>query len=112
MNESIPEGEIRIGSDAALTLGFTADRFSGYLWRTGDSIFVSLIISLEEGKGHVSGLFDRIASLGYTVKVPVPSVRMTAILRHKGFVRLDEWDPFFGETCEVWCKASEAAVPI
>jgi len=111
-NSTLPEGQIRLGSDAANALGFTKDKFTGYLWHDGNAIYISLIESLDQGKGHLKALFDRIFELGYAVKVPTPLPLMEAILKHEGFVHTMEFDPLVGDNCDVWCKASEAAVPI
>jgi hypothetical protein len=86
-------------------LGFTPDKFEGYLWLTDRAIYISLVVSLDERKGHVRGLIDRILASGYTVKVPVPSVRMESILRRKGFTQT--WEPGELGACEVWVKAPE-----
>ena len=95
-----PNGIIKIDSPLGQELGFTSDKFSGdsYLWKDGDRIFISLIFSLKEGEGALSGLFDAIESKGCRIAVPTPLGKMQSILMKKGFV----WHQEGG--CEVWEK--------
>ena len=97
------DGIIKIDSPLGQELGFTSDKFSAdsYLWKDGDRIIISMIFSLKEGKGALSGLFDVIESEGYKIAVPTPLGKMQSILMKKGFVWHQE-----GE-CEVWEKRKE-----
>ena len=90
-------------------LGFTPDRFDGWLWRVGKTIYISFIVSKEEGQGHLSELFNAIWRKGFTVKVPTPFARMEAILRNKGFVRTVEHSEQMGGDVEVWLKRTGGA---
>lgn len=99
---NIPDGEIKLGTPGAAYLAFTPDKFEGYLWRTGNRITISLIISRHPGQGNLSSLFERILSLGYDVAVPTPSNRMRAILKAKGFVQTWEWAEVYKEHVELW----------
>lgn len=99
-----PQGIIEIGSDLANELGFTADKFAGYLWLDGDRVYISFIVSLNQNMGNLSALFNRIEEMGYRVAVPTPLGKMELILRRKGFVRHYEPDEYMGEASEVWEK--------
>lgn len=96
-------GIIHPGDKFAKLLGFTKRRFGGYLWLIDNDIYISVIISHEEGKGNLTRLFDRIKELGYTIKVPIPMGHMRQILEKKGFVLTEEKHPT-GEMIEVWVK--------
>jgi hypothetical protein len=91
---------IQLDDPFAKEIGFTSDKFEGYLWRDGDRVLVSFIVSVESGKGNLSALFAAIEAKGLRVAVPTPLGRMEAILRHKGFVMHIE--DFQGDGCEVW----------
>lgn len=79
---------------------FPAEHFraDSYLWGFEASVWLSLIISTQPGKGNLSRLFDAILEGGRTVKVPTPFPHMQAILERKGFVQIP--DP----NCDVWAK--------
>lgn len=101
------KGIIVLDSEKAIALGFTSDKFHGYLWQLDGSIMVSLIISLKPGEGNLSALFDAIWQAGYAVKVPTPSGRMAAILTKKGFTQT--WEPVkeINDMVEIWVKQPE-----
>jgi len=98
------QGYIALDSEKAVALGFTSDKFHGYLWEMDGSIIISLIISLKPGQGHLSALFDAIWRAGYAVKVPIPSGHMVAILTQKGFTQT--WEPCgdMEDIVETWVK--------
>jgi len=99
------EGIIELDSEFAIELGFTSDKFFGYLWRHPTEIYISHIESLQQGQGNLSKLFDAIWRRGYTIKVPTPFARMQAILEHKGFEQTwEEFEGLSGEACEVWVR--------
>ena len=98
------EGIIKLDTDFAQELGFTSDKFFGYLWRHPGEIYISFIESLQQGQGNLSKLFDAIWERGYTIKVPTPFARMQAILEHKGFEQTWEWADGFDCDCEVWIR--------
>lgn len=78
---------INAGTPYADYLGFTAERFTGYLWDKGDgAIIISLITTKKNGKGHFSELAQRIESLDKSVVVPTPLGQMRAILQRWQFV--------------------------
>jgi len=96
---------IHLDTPFAKELGFTSDRFAGWLGKKDGYIYISFIESLHPGKGHLSELFDNILKLGYGIKVPTPFARMRAIITKKGFKKTSE--PFAPEEgimdkCEVW----------
>ena len=73
----IPQGIIELNTEAAKHLGFTEDSFSGYLWRTGNTITISVIIAKK--KGEFCKLIKRIRELGFDFEIPTPSNRMIEI---------------------------------
>ena len=86
------DGIIKLDGKRGKRLGFTSDLFDGYLWKQAKRITISFIISLQEGRGHLKTLFDRIESLGYTIAVPTPSNRMRMICEKRGMVACREGD--------------------
>jgi len=103
---NISDGEIKLGTPIATYLGFTPDKFEGYLWHKANCIIISLIISKRPKQGNVSRLFERILSLGYSIAVPTPSNRMRAIVKAKGFVQTWQWDDLWEGYIELWVKPS------
>ena len=73
-HRSVRHGMIRLDSPGARRLGFTSDRFAGWLWREGDTIIVSMILSYK--RGNFRRLVERILSMGLAVEVPTPLGRM------------------------------------
>lgn len=97
------DGVIDTDSAAGKELGFTSDLFEGWLWKNGQTIYISFIISNDPGKGNLSRLFDAIEQRGFKIAVPTPFDRMQAILKRKGFLPSYEYDGE-GEDIEVWRK--------
>ena len=64
------DGIITLDTDRAKVLGFTSDKYEGYLWKQGDAVIVSFIVSKQ--RGNFRELVRRIHALGLTVKVPTP----------------------------------------
>lgn len=98
----LPEGCVVPAPDAPF--GFTPDLFAGYLTRKGSAVYVSLVTSLQPGRGNLSRLFDAIQVEGLTVKVPCPIGRMPAILKRKGFRQTWEWSNEAHEPVDVWVR--------
>jgi hypothetical protein len=82
----IPEGVININSPAAKHLYFTSDRFNphSYLWRTGNTITISFIMSKQ--KGNFRRLMNRIIEMGFDFEIPTPSGRMVEIAKKQDWV--------------------------
>ncbi len=95
----IPDGIINIDDESAKILGFTSDRFDGYLWRNGGTIIVSFIAS--HARGNFRALVNRIVELGLRVDVPTPLGRMQSIVRRNGYKHRIEDDPQV-RPVEVW----------
>ena len=76
---------IALGSDLADELGFTAEKFEGWLWEKEGAIVVSFIVSKQPGKGHFGELLDAIWQRGLVAQVPTPLGQMIPILEAKGF---------------------------
>lgn len=77
---------IKPDSKFAKTIGFTSDKFSGWLWRDGKYIWISFIESKDPHKGNLKHLFDKIEELGYIIIVPTPLGRMIEICLKRGMV--------------------------
>ncbi len=86
-------------------LGFTADKFNGYLWDDGKgSILISLIFSKHPGDGNVVCLINHLLDLGFTVKIPTPSNRMRKIGKFLGFIETTELDNRLQSEVEILAK--------
>lgn len=70
------DGIIDLDSEQAKAWGFTSDKFAGYLWKTGNSIIISCIVSHDQGKGNFKHLIERILADGLSIQIPTPSARM------------------------------------
>lgn len=95
------DGIINLDTDRAKVLGFTSDKYDGYLWKQGDAVMVSFIMSKQ--RGNFRELVHRIHALGLTVKVPTPLGRMQEILMKNGYQHTQEpFDEELGEMVDVW----------
>ena len=97
------DGHIAPDSEEGSELGFTEDKFSGWLWKNGDRIIVSMIESKQQGKGNFKWLIDNIKAQGYKVDIPTPIGRMSDILRDNGYKMRIVNDPIWG-SAEVWSE--------
>ena len=104
MKNSNLNGIIKLDTPFAKKIGFTSDKFDGYLWLDNNRIMISFITSLQVDKGNFSKLLNNIWNMGFKVAVPTPSAKMRVILITKGFQRKDEWFEEAGAMCEVWEK--------
>jgi hypothetical protein len=103
-----PEYMILPGDARGLLLGFTEDKFIGYIsLMPGNEIYISAIWSVHPGKGNFKDLVNSILSDGYTVKIPNPFPNMQEIAAHLGFTFTYEEDEMTGELVEVWVKKPE-----
>ena len=95
------DGIINLDTDRAKVLGFTSDKYEGYLWKQGDAVMVSFIVSKQ--RGNFRELVRHIHALGLTVKVPTPLGRMQEILLKNGYQHTQEpFDAEPGEMVDVW----------
>lgn len=97
------KGKIDPDSPQGQRLGFTSDKFAGYLWGDGDRIWISAIMSLQPEQGNFSRLLQAIEALGYSIAVADPLPKMLYILQRKGFKPTVELIEGFGEI-PVWVK--------
>lgn len=102
MTKALADGLIELDTDKGQKLGFTSDKFVGYLWKEGKWVYISFIISKQENQGNLSTLFKRINEQGYGIKVPTPFATMKAILKNHNFTETREWFPESNDWCEVW----------
>lgn len=84
---SLKEGIVLPDQPFATSLGFTSDKFDGYLWKDGNDIWVPVITSKNPSHGNLTRLFLAIQSAGYHIYVPTPFGKMRAILAHLGFFK-------------------------
>lgn len=102
------DGIIELDSDRGKQLGFTTDRFDGYLWKVGDSVYVSFIMSRQ--RGNFRSLVNTILSHGWTVKIPTPLGEMNRIVKKNGYVHSLEDFAEVGEKCDVWSLSPESTI--
>jgi len=98
-----PGWVVEPGDPFGIEIGFTTDRFSGYLSRVGDVVWISAIFSLQPGKGNFSRLVNECLRRGYMVKIPNPFPHMQRIAAHLRFMQTYEDDSYYGLS-EVWVK--------
>jgi len=97
------KGVFSFGHPLAEKIGFTEDKFYGWLGRKDGYIYISFIISKQPNKGQLSNLFDNILKLGYGIKVPTPFAKMKQICKTKGFKKTIEYSEKMGNV-EIWKK--------
>jgi len=93
---------INLDSELGKQFGFTSDKFDGYLWKTGNYIYISFIESKVKSKGNFSKLLEEIRKAGFGIKVLTPMGKMQFILAHKGFKPTTEFFPEAREDVDVW----------
>jgi hypothetical protein len=102
------DGIIKLDTEFAQKIGFTSDKFDGYLWKNGNYITISFIISKKPKQGNFKRLLDAIESKGYGIEVPTPFARMRKILLDRGGFKVSvlPFDEEHGinDPCEVWIK--------
>ena len=102
---------IELDSDEACELGFTSDKFLGYLWRENNTMYISAIMSIEQNKGHLRALFETLQAKGFDIKVPVPLPQMRAILKRWQFKETQEPNPIDGEPYLCAIKKHDDKIP-
>lgn len=78
------DGIIELDTNRAQKFGFTSDKFYGYLWKIEEYIWISVIMSKQEGQGNFKKLLDKIKESGYKIIVPTPFPRMQKICKKRG----------------------------
>jgi hypothetical protein len=96
------DGEVRIGDPLAEELGFTAERFDGYLWLVRTDLYVSLVDAKHIGQGHFRAFVEKALAKGLTVKIPTPLGRMEHIVRRWRFKHVTEMSEL--GPCDVWVR--------
>lgn len=102
MTEEMKDGIIVLDGKFATEIGFTCDKFEGYLWKVGDYIYISCIKSLNPGHGDLSALFNSIQEKGFGIKVPAALSQMEFICKRKGFKLTIEQHESYNEAVDVW----------
>ena len=103
----VKDGIILLDSEVGTELGFTRDRFEGWLWKEGDYIIISFIESINQDKGNFVELLKRIQTLGYGIMVPTAFPKMERILKKRNF-KPSEIE-HNGERYEVWKQEPQRA---
>jgi len=73
------------------------------LEKDGKTLYLSMIMSKEEGKGHFRKFLDEVEQK-YTIKVPTPSRRMFKILSKRGYKLTQEFFEELEEYTDVLVK--------
>ena len=97
------EGIIEPNSEFGRELGFTSDKFDGWLWKFGNWIYISFIRSKQKRQGNFSSLLHTISQCGFGIKVPNPSGLMKKILQEKRFKQIEEYDELM-RPVEIWIR--------
>jgi hypothetical protein len=79
------DGIIELGTKRAKEIGFTSDKFWGYLWQEDGTIIISFIESLHPGQGDFKRFCQGILAKGMAVEIPTPLGRMESIVRKAGY---------------------------
>lgn len=103
MKLKMGKGVFSFDHPLAKKLGYTEDKFEGWLGLKDGYIYISFIVSKKPNQGNLSKLFDRILELGYGIKVPTPFARMKRICVKHGFKKTIEHSAKMGDV-EVWVK--------
>lgn len=104
------DGIIELDTDFAKEIGFTSDKFDGWLWLDHGYVIISFIRSKRKMQGNLNKLFDTIFDKGFGIKVPTPTKAMKTILIRKGFDESFEYDRH--GPVEVWIKHCETRTDI
>lgn len=78
------------GSAFCESIGFTPEKFDGYVFEDGKVCWLSLVIAKNPGHGHFSDVLDSLDKKGMEVRVPTPSLHMQTILSAKGFGPIEQ----------------------
>lgn len=81
------DGIINLDTLEAKELGFTSDKFEGYLWyfSKDNKVIISMIYSLHPGKGNFLSLVNTLKSRFNIIEIPCPSNKMRLIAGRLGF---------------------------
>jgi hypothetical protein len=102
MNSQVKNRKIDPDSKKGKELGFTKDKFSGWLWEDGKYMWISFIESKQEHQGNLKTLFDKIEEKGYIIIVPTPFRRMELICEKRGMEK--RFTISHGERVEIMVK--------
>lgn len=85
-------GYLSMQSDFCKEIGFTKDKFDGYLWSSEyNTITLSIVWSIYPGKGNFLTVLNNIKDRGYNILAYDTSKRMTKILEKFGFSKNEEY---------------------
>lgn len=93
-------GIIKLDSEFGEKIGFTSDKYDGYLWKRDNVIIISLIISRK--KGNFRKLIELIKGFGYTIDIPNPLGYMQKIVEKNGYKKRVEYNEDLGGNVEIW----------
>jgi hypothetical protein len=98
--------QISLDTRFARNIGFTSDKFIGYLWLHPKSkkVVISAIMSQQPNRGNLRRLFKMLWAKGYCIEVPEPSPALEYICQRYGFKRKVIWDDVFKEYLIIYYK--------
>lgn len=94
------DGIIELDSEFGEKIGFTSDKYGGYLWKNGNVIVISLTMSKK--KGNFRELIELIKGYGYIIDIPNPLGYMQKIVRKHGYKKRVEYSAEMGRLVEIW----------
>ena len=90
--ERMKDKIIELDTEFAKEIGFTSDKFEGFLWKVEKYIYISCIKSIRPKQGNLSSLFNAIREKGFGIEVPSPFPLMEFICEQKGFKKTVEYN--------------------
>jgi len=104
---------IETGTADGDALGFTENRFSGWLEQeSGNRLYLHYIISRHRNEGNTQALICGWLDRGYDVRVVMPRPIMQYILKKFCFVPSLEFLPDqYSDKVEVWCRPGGTESP-
>jgi hypothetical protein len=102
--DEMEDGVIEVDSDRGKVIAFTSRIWAkeSFLWKRGNVIFISAIMSIEPGDGSFREMVRMFSACGYTVKIPTPTGKMVDIVRKCGYRHEKDFSEEMGEEVDVW----------
>ena len=83
-------------------IGWTPDKFTGYIAVDGKTVWIKVIQSKKKNMGYLRRFFESLVAKGYTVKVVSPMETMEKICIH--YKMIPSVELFDGRESIVWTK--------
>lgn len=81
-------------------IGWTPDKFTGYIAVSGKTVWIKVIQSKRRGEGYLRRFFENLLEKGYTIKVVSPMETMEKICIH--YRMTPSIENFDDRECIVW----------